>query len=136
MGGRMIDDSLDSFDFEGDGVSDTIPKGTSKDIDFLVSEERFINGGMLYAENGKPQDYFSAKVVDKDNILGYGAGVVVSTWIKKFYLHPDSGMILITREVGQIPPGLYLRISYTSTGSVNDVFLSINYHLHKAKPHP
>lgn len=118
--------------FKGEGVFDTVPAGTEKNIDFKITYNALLNGGILQTKGEEMGDYFSAHVVDKDNILGYGAGAVLNTWIVKWYaLIEDVHMDLTTPQAGNIPANLYLRIKYKSTGAT-DVKVLVNYRLNQA----
>ena len=118
--------------FNGAGVFATIQAGQTVDVDLKINSNSLLNGGILQTSGEEMGDYFSAQVVDKDNIFGYGAGAVLNTWISKWYvLSEDVHMDLTTPQAGSIPAGLYLRIKYTSTGT-SDVKIIVNYKLNTA----
>lgn len=122
-----------NFDFAGNGIKATAAKNSTTNIDFKVTVDNiFINGGLILYKNANWGDYITAQVVDIDNVLGYGANLVLQEYITKWYVHPDDKELKILLDyAGKIPINTYLRIKYTSTGVVTDVDIAVNYALHK-----
>jgi hypothetical protein len=119
--------------FNSTGVV-TVTKNTTQDIDFLVGEDLYLDGGTLPIQDGEFGDTIKAQVVDKDNILGYGAGFVVKTWIEKWTLCKMGTYAeceLHTDYKGLVLNGLYLRIKYTSVSTTTDPKVAVNYLLHR-----
>lgn len=114
------------------GFNGTATAGQTTDVDFLIEEERYINGGTLFLYGHSVEDSFSYQVVDIDNVIGYGAGVVLDEFIKDWSV--DSEMANQgTYEVqypARIYAGLYVRIKYVSTG-LSDIKIKLNLLLHK-----
>lgn len=120
--------------FSGDSISGTVTAGQTVNIDYPLTSAKFpagayLDGGFLISSGAAYGDHFSAQVVDVDNILGYGAGFVVNTYIIQWYIDPARRMEVKTNYAALIIPGLYLRIVYTSTGTQN-VWVGVNYQLH------
>lgn len=84
-------------------------------------KNRFLFGGqVLTNENILFGDSFTFQIIDKDNILGYGANTVLAEYIPKRYTTPND-KIDIKMNLGQIKllyQGLYLRLKLhtVSTG--------------------
>jgi hypothetical protein len=117
---------------DGDAVSGSIPKGSAVDIDFgPIGEQRLLKGGHLITDKSVMGDWVKFQVIDIDDVLGQGAGFVVATFIKKWFV-PPTGMIQFeTPQASKIFAGLYIRCTYTSVGTVNNVTAGINYLLLK-----
>jgi len=112
----------------GDGVKDQVPFGTVKNIDFKIAgNPKFLSGSEFYTKNSVIGDFITVQIVDVDNILGGGAGMVVRQLINKFYVFPDQQMILELPFSGRIPKDLYLRLKYTSIGAALPVDVLCNY---------
>lgn len=119
-----------SVELKAEGKYDTITKETSQNIDFKIENgNKLIHGAIFYAKDAEIGDYVSAKVIDIDNILGYGAGTILKEWIVKWYVIPNQQMKITQDSAGEVLEGLYLRLSYTSVGTVNDVKVLVNYYL-------
>jgi hypothetical protein len=107
-----------------------VSAGQSNSILLLMTEDVYIDGGMIYAENGKVGDWIKAEVVDVDNMYGFGANTVLYTYIEKWFIIPNDKTIIQTPYSGKISAGMYLKITYTSTGDT-DVSIFGNYRLHR-----
>lgn len=108
-------------------------KNTISNVDFLISEERYVNGGVLQLVNASEGDLFCYQVVDKDNIFGYGAGVVLDEFVSDWNVDPtiQTQGIYETTFLARIYAGLYIRVKYTSVGTENDVTIKLNLLLNK-----
>lgn len=132
VGGRPYAFATGDFEFKGSGIFATIPAGQTVDLDVLVANmNTYVNGGEFYTEDSVIGDYIEAMVVDKDNLLGYGAGFVLKQWIEKWYIAPHTLQKLATPYAGVIPQGMHMRAKYHSTGGV-DVKVIGNYYFHQA----
>lgn len=131
MGGK-VDFMSNRFDYHGNGVMGTVTKDTTDSIDFKLPEDLFVSGGEVLTDKGIHGDSFTCEIIDIDNILGYGANTVLKTYIIKWY-HDSATQksILDNPYAGLIMKDLYIRLKYTSTGTVDDVCLAVNYYLHK-----
>jgi hypothetical protein len=115
-----------------DGVTDrpygwasfTCTKTTTTTKNLKVTESGlYMNGGLMYTENHVIGDYVCVKVVDVDNVLGYGADTVLSDYVKDWPVHPD-GKTLITSNsltTDPIPQNTYIQVKYVSIGTSTDV---------------
>lgn len=115
-------------------INGTATKNTTTNLDYLVSEERFINGVRIIVDSHVFGDSIGLQVVDVDNILGYGAGLVLDTFGESWYLDPTTSTQpdVEVSYPAKISAGLYIRAVYTSTGTVDDVSVILNAFLHKA----
>lgn len=71
-------------------------------------------------------DYVELELVDKDNILGYGVGVVLGKFGETIYVHPGKYFDSVCSDAKDIPAGIYIRFRYVSTGS-NDVRINLQH---------
>lgn len=100
--------------------------GTTAHQEITTTQIR-LQGGTYWARGATAGDTVSFAVVDVDNVLGGGAGAVVSEYVKGLPVAPwDHHMELTSTAAGMIPAGLYLRITYTNTGA-SPVQLGITY---------
>lgn len=132
VGTRPYAFSTSDFEFKGDSVSVTVPKGTTANLNYKFTHTpgTYINGGQLLTSGAAIGDYIIANIVDIDNILGAGAGYVVNSYITKWFVDPASAMVIQTPYAAKVPGGLYLQIAYVSVGSSTDVFTALNLFLH------
>lgn len=119
----------DGFRFRGCSFTGEIPANSTGDIDFKLTAERFINGGRLIIDNLGIDDKMTFQVVDKDNVLGYGAGVVLDEFIKDYYIPQAATLEIKLDYPARIVAGLYLRLKYTSTHE-NGCKIKCNLFLH------
>lgn len=125
--------NTDDLRFRGTGITGIATKNTSTNIDYRMPENRFINGADLILKDQEWGDSIKFQVVDIDNLLGYGAGVVLDEFGTDWQVVSDQqnqGQIIIPYPA-LVNAGLYIRIVYTSTGTVNDVSVKCNLFLHK-----
>ena len=109
------------------GYNYTAQPGALNIFDEPVSSNAvYVQGGKIWIKSPNLGDYAEMSVVDKDNVLGlfsqYGLteGVDVleiSKWVRNLRIPPwDWECELMAKTVGEVAPGLYLRISYQNTG--------------------
>jgi hypothetical protein len=113
-----------------DAFSGTAVAGTDTNIDFKIDSDNTLISGASLMCDAKLGDYASCHVVDVDNILSYGAGFVVSTFVKKAFI--DGHVEVSPGYASLIPRGLYIRVTYHNTDST-DKEIFINLHLHTRK---
>lgn len=125
--------SSGNFRFRGKGISGTATKNTTSNIDYKLTEERYINGVDLFVKDSVWGDSVKFQVIDIDNILGYGANTVLDEFGTDWYIDPSickQGQILLPYPA-KIVTNLYIRIVYISVGTDVDVSLKANLFLHK-----
>lgn len=119
----------DGFRFRGSSMSGEVAANSTGDIEYEMPAERFINGGRLLIDNIGENDKMTFQVVDKNNILGYGAGVVLDEFIKDYFV-PSAGNLEVRLDYpAKIVAGLFLRLKYTSTHQ-NGCKVKCNLYLH------
>lgn len=124
----------DRFDFVGNGVYSLCTKNSVTAIDFKVSTALTrVNGAELLTVGSVAGDWIECKVVDKDNILGYGANLVLNQFVYKWFVHPSGVQHLEVGYAASIPQNTYIRVEYHSVGTDNDVQAFLNYFLHKER---
>ena len=118
--------------FYGDATSGTATKNSTTNIDYCMPSTKALFGAALIYKDAVDGDWVEIKIVDVDNVLGYGAGTVVGTFVNKWYI--DSNRTDWGHQCDfakTIPEGVYVRLAYHSTGTVNDVPVKLNlYMLH------
>jgi len=130
---------MEAFAFNGQyevkatGYRGTAAHGATTNLDLAIgAEDRHISGLHLLLINHVEADTIGLQVVDVDNVLGYGAGVVLKTFGINWNVNSereDQGQNTFN-FVAKIPAGIYIRIAYTSTGAT-DVTVKLNVMLHK-----
>lgn len=121
------------YEVKATGYRATAAAGATSNLDFAIgSEDRHISGINLLLMNHADADTIGFQVVDVNNIIGYGAGVV----LKEFGINwnvdhtkCDQGRDVFN-FVARIPAGIFIRLIYKSTGA-SDVVVKPNFLLHK-----
>lgn len=114
------------------GFSGTATAGQTTNIDYKITEERYINGTQVMLLNSTFGDTIKFQVVDKDNILGYGAGAVLDEFASSWNVtsdEQDQGVYVLSYPA-KIIANLYIRLVYISIGE-SDVSVRVNLFLHK-----
>jgi hypothetical protein len=107
--------------------------GEASNHDFLVTDDMILDGARVYVNGASDGDYIGAQVVDVDNILGYGAGFVLQTFVDKWFLSPAVTLQFDHNSdyPAKIYGGLYIRIIYHSVGETAPAAMLVNFKLHK-----
>jgi len=119
------------FDVDGDGYEFDFK---IKAYDEITDVEAFLYKGSVNVNASAVRgDWIEAQVVDKDNVLGYGAGLVLGWVIRKWILsggseyheiNPPKYDFLSSKR--KIPSGCYIRVIYHGTGTPN-IIVSYEY---------
>jgi hypothetical protein len=128
----ILEMSADKVKFRGEGISFTATAGTATSYDYRIAEARLLDGTQLILKGHAFGDSVDFKVVDVDNILGYGAGLVLDTFSSGWYVAEDiqnQGQIRIP-YAAEVLAGLYIRLVYHSVGGA-DVLVKANLFAHK-----
>jgi hypothetical protein len=110
----------------------TVTAGNEETIDIEIEQvnsetQQILYGGALHAQDYDFSDYVKFQIVDVNNILGYGAGVVLKQYITKAYLN-NQGTFEDYDEAGAyLPVGLFLRCIYKSEKASGTTKVKINY---------
>ena len=129
---KEADMDADRVKFRGVGLNFTATAGVTTSYDYKVTESRLISGTCLMVRNQAWADSVRFQVVDVDNILGYGAGVVLDEFATNWHIITDTenqGNVLLPYSA-EIIANLYLRLIYNSTGAQN-VDVKCNLWAHK-----
>lgn len=110
----------------------TIAAGQEETIDLFLEQEgselqHILYGGAVHALNPGFEDYVRFQVVDINNVLGYGAGLVLKEYIKKAYLNNNNTFEDYDDAGAYLPVGLALRCIYKSTKESGETKVKINY---------
>lgn len=104
------------------GVQHTFTAGQTTSFDYLLTSAVRLQGGYYWVKNPALNDTVSLSVVDVDNILGGGAGAVLSQYVVNMPIAPwDHHQALEAPTASAVPAGLYLRVTYTSAGGTDPV---------------
>lgn len=125
--------SLDStkLNRKDDATIGTAALNTTTPFDLKLDHDTLVLGAEVVVSNATLGDYLTFQVIDKDNVLGYGANFVAGEYVKKRGLAPIFYQSQIQCRFPAKPKaGLYLRTIYTSVGTVgNNPEVIINYDL-------
>lgn len=113
----------DTFSLYTIGFNFSCTKNSTTTHDLLIdSAVGAIRGGLLHVTNSVVGDSVSVDVIDKDDVLGFGGTpstpIVLATYVNTWMVFPSPSINeLMDISIGKVPaPGLYVRLSYTSTG--------------------
>jgi hypothetical protein len=127
----------------------TVNPGSSTDIDFAITTERYVQGGEIVIENAEFGDWIEAAVEDPTGLIPSGyrallceAWPVVAKYIDKAYIpvqtpgSMQAGSITVfsidTYPLNaKISAGLILCITYHAISSGSTRRVAVNYHLTK-----
>jgi hypothetical protein len=129
---KESDMSADVVKFRGKGIAFTATAGTTTTYDYKLTEARLISGTRIMAKNQAWGDCVKFQVVDVDNVLGYGAGLVLDEFAADWYLvtdQEDQGATILPYSA-EVIANLYIRLIYTSVGATN-VLVHVNLFAHK-----
>lgn len=133
------------FRFRGTSFKNTVLANTTKNIDFQITQERWVNGGQLILSSIGEDDKGTFQVVDKDYLyagilypadfngiawsVAQPTGVILDEFIKDYYIPNDQKLEIVLAYPARILAGLYLRLVYTSTSNT-DCVVKCNLYLH------
>lgn len=113
------------------GIKGIAAAGQTTDIDYELTEERYLNGVHLILENHSSEDSVTFQVIDKNNITGLGVNYILDQFGDSWNICTDqqSQNCAQPSYYAKIIPGLFIRIKYISTGQSN-VKVRANLFLH------
>jgi len=106
------------------GIFDvTCPSMSEQDYDWQIDQlnywgqnkPSYMTGVKYKVVGGNDGDTLDFCVVDKDNILGYGAGAVLDGFAQNYPVFPDE-ITSLKEHKADLITGLYLRAHYKNTG--------------------
>ncbi len=115
------------------------PLNDTTSSDYRLLEELYLSGGDIVINNAEHGDWVKACIYDKDAVIPEylrsglcEAWPVVVTYVKKMLVKPSLDNKIDTRPLNaKLTPGLYLRISLTTTNTGSLRSFGINYDLQK-----
>ena len=114
--------------FASEGTYGVATAGGTTNLDYKITVTKSIYGAQYFAQNSVAGDSVLFQIVDVDGIMGHGPGLVLSSFVNKWYVIPNTFVDVPLPLSSQIPEGLYIRVVYNSTGSQN-VNMICNYYL-------
>jgi hypothetical protein len=114
--------------FSGVGI-----KNTTTNIDYKITGNKRMAGLKVFLKNQQWGDTVALQLIDKDNILGYGAEFVLREFASNWNIDTqnEAQNIEFTGYLSDILNGFYLRAIYTSVGTTDDVLVKVNLYLHE-----
>ena len=116
--------------FRGQGGAFTLNPGNNI-ADMLISSPRLIQAAEIIipdtAGYGISVDF---QVVDKDNVIGYGANVVLNQFGWAWQLHPKEKTVASPGYLAEVPALVYIRCIFNNLPA-EDTDIYINLHLHE-----
>lgn len=120
----------------------TVPINTSLDIDFKLTEERYVTGGALIIENAEMGDYFTAEVMDLDGIIPapYRPYICenypsIAKYVEKSFVEIKGQYTTLKIDTyplnAKISANLYLRLTYFAINAGVNRNIALNYNLTK-----
>lgn len=109
-------------------------KGVSTNCDIHITDDHVCDGGRIITTGAVLGDTVDIKIVDIDNILGYGANVTLKQVVTAWPIYPGSNIWDFSVSYpAKIYGGLYCRIVYNSVAIETDPSpkLLAGYRLHK-----
>lgn len=118
----------DSLTLNPFGAKLTPAAGTLTNCDVVLPANMVLKGGIIFSNNSVIGDHISISVLDKDNVLGFGATpeapIVLGTYVISWYVMPGIENKVEDISISQpMPQGLYLRVAYTSVGEEAPIVL-------------
>lgn len=107
-------------------------KNATTNVDFCITETRWINGAQLILKNHQFDDTANFQVVDVDGLFT-PPGTVLDEFVEDWAVISDTqnqGVHMLDYPA-RIQGGLYVRIVYKSTGTLDDVAVKLNFFLHE-----
>jgi hypothetical protein len=124
--------NTDGIFFRGSGMSGTATKTTTTNFDYNMPEDRYLNGIEIFLKNQEWGDTMKLQVVDVDGAV-YPAGTVLDEFGTDWHCASDEerqGPYILPYPA-LVNSVFYIRVAYTSVGTVNDVDFKANLFLHK-----
>jgi len=118
------------------GALYSAPEFADTAFDMKLDADVRLHGGHYWVMGAKIGDSITFQVVDKDNVLGGGADVVVTEYITTMPIPGwDHERDLESPTAALIPAGLYLRVIYHNDGD-GFVTLGVTYKWFLQEPTP
>lgn len=114
------------------GYTGTAAVNATTNLDIPVAVEVHLISVLMILANQAAADNMDMVVIDKNNVLGFGANFIYYTWMSTWYVQTDSQS---QQEIKapfplRIPAGLFFRITYRATGVLTPVTVKGNFYLY------
>lgn len=132
---KTSDFDADRVKFKGDAANASAAANTSTNLDYKITDKGRLFTGLQILAPANIGDYARLIILDKDNVLGYGANVELEEFVKKWFMdsNNDNQGVFQVGYPAWIIENLYIRITYTNVSVLTAVNLRVNYYLHKDK---
>ncbi|TAK59553.1 hypothetical protein [Methylobacter sp.] len=104
--------------------------GATSEFNQKFDKDVWIWGGSYHVSGSHVDDYIEFEVVDIDNVLGFGVGVVLDRYVESEPVVDGYRFDMRMEDGAYIMIGLYLRIRYVSFGQQSPV-LKGRYYLRR-----
>lgn len=109
------------------GITGTATAGQTTIKDYALTDDVFIRGIEVLTDGSAFGDSITIQVLDSNNLMGYGAGAVVSTPVSNWNISPTKSFLSYEAIVPQKGLATFtVRVNYTSVGET-DVAFGINF---------
>lgn len=129
---KVADLDADKARYKLQGFKGAAAVNSTTNIDWKLPEDRWVSGGILLAQGTHWGDKICLQVVDKDNVLGYGANVVLDEYVSDFYVVTDSEFQLQLESpyIALVPANIYIRVAYSNVSLIDPVEVAFNLITH------
>ena len=101
-----------------------VTAGGTRTFDEKFAKPYYLSGGAYVTDgNVAPGDKVEFEIVDVDNVLGLGAGVVLARYVEDEFVVPNDKVDIPTETGKLVPAGVYFRTKYVSLGSTDLVLI-------------
>jgi hypothetical protein len=113
----------------------SITKNTTTDLDWAiphtpyigVNKQSYMDGIEYHVKDAEIGDTMKFQVIDKDGLV-YPAGTVLDEFGTDWAVMPNQNTIRLYKA--KLIVGMYIRVKYTSTGTINDPHVLVNLFRH------
>lgn len=117
--------------------NETMTKNTTTDKDWKMpqlayqgqNKQSVMDGIEFFCDKAVLGDKITFQVIDIDNVLGYGPNIVLDEFGKDWYVMPGNTETIRLYKAKLIKD-VYIRVKYTSVGTVDDVKFVCNLFRH------
>lgn len=114
----------ESYRFRGDATPWMTCAPGVTNLDLVLTEERFVDGGIVVTKDANPGDYCTFQIV-------HPVDGVVEQFVNRWVVAPGTGQMHVNVYPARVPAGLTIRIVYNNVGATN-AGCAVNLRLHKA----
>lgn len=136
--GEVVSESAESVQSQGfrkymyylwrKGFRYTVQANHTNEYSEKFNKDLYLFGGRYQITSFNEGDYLEFEVVDLDNVLGYGAGVVLSRYIETEHIETTNAVEIKLDDAALLPVGVYIRARLVSVGAAAGQ-LKVKYYL-------